>query len=63
MKFVGRPPRVPAVTQKTSERHPRQPAPTTCSVRRARALGCGRAAATNAMVAPAMRSNSRVSVP
>ncbi len=62
MKFVGRPPSVPAVIQKTKSTTPAA-GPTTCSVRRARGLGWGRAAATKAMVAPAMRSKSRVSVP
>ncbi len=62
MKLVGRPPGVPAFTQNT----PRTTAaagPTQWSVRRARSFGWWREAARNAMVAPAIRSKRRVSVP
>ena len=62
MKFVGRPPAVPAVTQNTPSTTAAA-GPTTWSVRRALWLGWRRDAARKASVAPAMRSKSRVSVP
>ena len=62
MKLVGRPPDVPAVTQNTASTTAAT-GPMTCRVRRARTPGWGRDAATNARVAPAIRSKSRVSVP
>ncbi len=62
MKFVGSPPGVPALTQNTASARAASGA-TTWSVRRAWSRGWGREAAVKAMVAPAMRSKSRVSVP
>ena len=63
MKLVGRPPGVPAVHPEHAEDDRRRGAhPVQGPARRARSAG-GRAAARNAMVAPAMRSNRRVSVP
>ena len=62
MKLVGSPPDVPARTQNTA-RTAAAAGPTQCRVRRARALGCPREATRKAKVAPAIRSNRRVSVP
>ena len=62
MKFVGSPPGVPALTQNTASATAASGA-TTWSVRRAWSRGWGREAAVKAMVAPAMRSKRRVSVP